>query len=260
MIEVVGVIFGKCGKVYYFLPNNLMLTVGTDVIVETEHGLQFGKIALGNRKIEADKFKSPLNNVVREATSADCLKHKKNIDDGKAALIKCKRLVNKHNLRMNVIDASFTFKRDQLLFRFSASERVDFRKLVRDLAAIYKTRIELRQIGVRDEASEVGGIGPCGRPICCANFLTTFDMVSINLAKNQNIALNPNKINGLCGRLLCCLTYEDEQYKKYRRGLPEIGDVVKVKEGRGKVVAVNILKSEYKVDVPKKGIIVVNKN
>ncbi|MDD2489844.1 MAG: regulatory iron-sulfur-containing complex subunit RicT, partial [Bacilli bacterium] len=197
----------------------------------------------------------PLKRVLRKTMKQDYLDYKKNVADAKEALITCKKLIKKHGLDMNLIDANFTLDRQQLLFRFSADERIDFRKLVKDLAAIYRTRIELRQIGVRDKAGEVGGLGPCGRPLCCSQFLYNFDIVSINMAKNQNIALNPSKINGLCGRLLCCLTYENEEYIKSKKGLPNVGDKIKLKEGKGEVIAVDILKREYKVDISNYGVV-----
>ena len=214
MIEVVGVSFKKNGKIYYFLPNNLKLSKGKNVIVKTERGLQFGTIMLENTEINFDKIRNSLSEVIRIASKKDYIQNQKNIEDSKNALRKCKKLVKEYNLNMMIMDANYTFDRGQLLFTFLSDVRIDFRKIAKELASIYKTRIELRQIGVRDKAKEIGGYGSCGRPLCCSKFLCDFDSVSINMAKNQNIALNPTKINGACGRLLCCLKYEDEYYKE----------------------------------------------
>ena len=260
MIEVVGVSFNHNSKVYYFLPNDFKLEKGTDVIVDTERGLQFGTIVVENKNIQEDKIKSSLSEVVRIATTKDKEQNKKNEIDSKNALKKCKNLVDKYNLNMAILDASYTFDRNQLLFTFLSDSRVDFRKLAKELASIYKTRIELRQIGVRDKAKEVGGYGSCGRPLCCSKFLCDFDSVSINMAKNQNIALNPTKINGCCGRLLCCLKYEDKCYKEYSKNLPKIGKKVETEFGTGKVISTDILKQKYKVDVKDHGIVEVDLN
>ena len=260
MIDVVGIILKKNGKVYYFSPNNIELNKNTPVIVKTERGLQYGEVEIENTKIQENKLKSPLSDVVRIATKKDIQKNLKNIEESKQALKKCKELVQKYKLNMAILDASYTFDKSQLLFTFLSDNRVDFRKLAKDLASIYKTRIELRQVGVRDKAKEVGGYGSCGRPLCCSKFLCDFDSVSINMAKNQNIALNPNKINGCCGRLLCCLKYEDECYKEYSKSLPKIGKVVTTTEGEGKVISVDILKQKYRVNVKDKGIVEVDIN
>ena len=255
MIEVVGVTFKKNGKVYYFSPSNLKIKQGINVIVKTERGLQLGMVVLSNTLIESDKITASLSNVIRIATSKDYSNHLKNIDDAKKALKKCKELVEKYDLNMIILDANYTFDRSQLLFTFIADNRIDFRKLAKDLANIYKTRIELRQVGVRDKAKEVGGCGSCGRPLCCSKFLNDFDSVSINMAKNQNIALNPTKINGVCGRLLCCLKYEDECYKECSKKLPKIGEKVSTEHGEGKVISTNILKQTYRVNVTDYGVV-----
>lgn len=255
MIEVVGITFKDKGKVYYFSPGKYKLKKGTTVIVKTERGLQFGKVEISCTEISEQKLKSPLSNVVKIASKQDYQQHKRNLTDAKEALKECKKLVEKYKLNMSIIDSSYTFDRSQLLFTFIADSRVDFRKLAKDLANIYKTRIELRQVGVRDKAKEVGGCGQCGRPLCCSKFLCDFDSVSINMAKNQNISLNPNKINGVCGRLLCCLKYEDECYKECRKSIPCIGKKVKTDQGEGKVISVDILKQKYRVDVPEYGIV-----
>jgi len=260
MIEVVGVSLKKGGKVYYFSPNGLILKKGTSVIVKTERGLQLGIIESENTEIEEQKLKSALSEVVRISSKKDKESHEKNLLDSKKALKKCKDLVEKYELNMMILDASYTFDRSQLLFTFLADNRVDFRKLAKDLAAIFKTRIELRQVGVRDKAKEIGGYGSCGRPLCCSKFLCDFDSVSINMAKNQNIALNPAKINGACGRLLCCLKYEDECYKEYSKNLPKVGKKIETKFGEGKVISVDILKQKYRVDVKDHGVVEVDLN
>ena len=260
MIEVVGVSFKKNGKIYYFSPNNLQLKKGTSVIVKTERGLQFGTVEIENKEIDSSKLFSSLSEVIRICSKKDKDTHNKNIEQSRIALKKCKDLVKKYNLNMMILDANYTFDKNQLLFTFLADDRVDFRKLAKDLASIYKTRIELRQVGVIDKAKEVGGYGSCGRPLCCSKFLCDFDSVSINMAKNQNIALNPNKINGSCGRLLCCLKYEDECYKEYSKNLPKVGKKVNTEFGEGKVISIDILKQKYRVNVPEHGIVEVDLN
>ena len=260
MIEVVGVSLKKGGKVYYFSPNNLKLESKENVIVKTERGLQFGIVELENTQIDSNKLKTSLSEVVRICSKKDIETNNKNIEESKKALKKCKELVEKYELNMMILDASYTFDRSQLLFNFLADNRIDFRKLAKDLASIYKTRIELRQVGVRDKAKEIGGYGSCGRPLCCSRFLCDFDSVSINMAKNQNIALNPNKINGICGRLLCCLKYEDECYKQYSKNLPKVGKKIETEYGEGKVISVDILKQKYRVDVKNHGIVEVDLN
>lgn len=260
MIEIIGVTLKKNGKIYYFLPNNLKLRKGMNVIVKTERGLQFATIELENTMIDSKKITSPLNEVIRVCSKKDCTKHIDNLNKAKEALNKCKELIDKYELNMMILEANYTFDRSQLLFTFLADNRVDFRKLAKELANVYKTRIELRQLGVRDKAKEVGGYGSCGRPLCCSKFLCDFDSVSINMAKNQNIALNPNKINGCCGRLLCCLKYEDKCYQEYSKKLPKIGKIIETNEGTGKVISVDVLKQKYKVNVKEKGIIEVDLN
>ncbi len=260
MIEVVGVSFKKNGKVYYFSPNGIKVEKDDNVIVKTERGLQFGTVEVDNKEISSEQLTSALSNIVRIASKKDIEQNEKNISSSKEALSKCKELIEKYKLEMMVLDASYTFDRNQLLFTFIADSRVDFRKLAKDLANIYKTRIELRQVGVRDKAKEIGGYGSCGRPLCCSKFLCDFDSVSINMAKNQNIALNPNKINGCCGRLLCCLKYEDECYKELNKNLPKVGKKVKTDKGEGKVISVDVLKQKYRVSVPDNGIVEVDLN
>lgn len=260
MLDIVGVSFDENGRIYYFSPAGLDLEKGMKVIVETERGMQFGEITLENDKVKKENLNLPLKSVIRIATKEDCDNQKRNEKDNIKALEECRRLVAKHNLNMNLIDASFTFDRKQLLFHFTADARVDFRELARELAAIYRTRIELRQIGIRDKARSIGGIGPCGRMLCCTSFLYDFDSVSISMAKNQNIALNPNKINGSCGRLLCCLTYENDTYLEIKKEMPDIGQTLKVKEGKGRVVSIDVLAGTCKVDIPEVGIVSVSEN
>lgn len=255
MIQVVGISLKEKGKIYYFSPNNFSLKKGVTVIVETEKGIQFGKVEQEIIEISEKKVKIPLKKVVRIATKRDYQEHCKNLKDANKALIECRKQVQKLNLPMQIIDANYTFTRDQLIFRFLADNRIDFRELARVLASIYKTRIELRQVGVRDKAREIGGLAPCGRALCCSKYSYDFDSVSINMAKNQGIALNPSKINGVCGRLLCCLKYEDETYKTYRKNLPEVGQKINTEKGEGTVVGLDILNQSYRVDIPKIGII-----
>ena len=258
MANVIKVIFKEKGKAYYFDTNGLELKENLTVIVETERGLQFGKTVSNITELNDKKIVATLKPVIRVASKKDYDNNKKNIKDAEEALIKCREIVKKQGLDMQIIDASYTFDKDQLMFRFLADNRVDFRNLAKELASIYKTRIELRQIGVRDKAQEIGGIGPCGRCFCCHKFLKDFDSVSINMAKTQNLALNPNKINGVCGRLLCCLKYENDNYKECKKCLPKIGTKVETNEGEGIVVDVNILEKKYTVDIPNKGKIIVS--
>ncbi len=260
MHEVVGVTFKEKGRMFYFLTDNKRLKKNLTVIVETERGLSFGKIVTDIFTISDEQIKSPLKKVVRIASKDDYFQHKKNVNDAKKALIKARDLANKYELDMRLIEATYTFNRDQLVFKFVADNRVDFRNLAKELANIYKTRIELRQVGVRDKAREIGGIGQCGRCLCCTKFLNDFESVSINMAKNQNIALNPSKINGICGRLMCCLKYEDECYSECRKFLPKIGSKVQTEVGEGKVVDLDILNGTYVVDIPQKGPIRMEKS
>jgi len=253
-MRIVGVTLTDKGKVYYFDDNNLKLKRNLTVIVETEKGLQFGKVVSfvdSGKKISELDYKK----VIRIATKKDYLQHLNNLKDAEHAIERCRGLVKKNDLNMSIIDASYNFDRSQLMFRFVADDRVDFRQLAKDLGSAFKTRIELRQIGIRDKARDVGGIGPCGRMLCCSKFLKEFDSVSINMAKNQLLALNPSKINGVCGRLLCCLKYEDDNYLEYRRGFPEVGDVVKTPSGQGKVTSIDLFKRKYKVYVENVGLV-----
>lgn len=259
MKEVVGITLTDGGRLYYFDPNGYKLKKNVTVIVETEQGEQFGKVIKENIKINLKDLTKELKKVKRISNKEDYKKHTKNIKDANDALTKCQKIVEKKNLKMKIIDASYTFDRDKLIFRFLADNRVDFRELAKELAAIYKVRIELRQIGVRDKAKEVGGCGLCGQKLCCARFLKDLDTVSINMAKNQNLSLNPSKINGVCGRLLCCLKYEDENYKECRECMLKIGDKIKTEFGEGKIIGIELLKGKYKVDIPDYGIVTIDK-
>ena len=231
-----------------FSTNKITLNVKDKVIVETEKGLQFGVVEIGPKEMPEEKLVLPLKNIVRIANADDLNQEKYNEEKNEKALKDARKIAEKLNLDMNIIAADFTFDRKQLIFNFLADERVDFRELAKKLAAIYKTRIELRQIGVRDKAKEVGGIGPCGRFLCCSTFLNDFNSVSINMAKNQYIALNPTKINGICGRLLCCLNYEDEQYREMKKNYPPIGTIIKLDNDSGKVVSHNLFKGTYTIE------------
>lgn len=246
MIKVVGIKFFTSDRIYYFSPGNNNVHINDYVIVETEKGVQFGKSVTEIEELEKEKVFLPLKDVLRIATKEDIKQNEKNLNDSQKALEYAKKLVTKEKLDMKLFEAFYTFDRKKLLFRFIADERVDFRELAKLLASKYKTRIELRQIGVRDKAKEIGGLGPCGRPLCCSEFLSNFDSVSINMAKNQGIALNPTKINGLCGRLLCCLGYEDDTYSEYKKDMPKMGEFVTYNGKKGRVTELSILKRSYK--------------
>jgi len=252
MNRVVGISFAEGGKVYFFNNNGIDVNNGDFVIVETERGLQFGKVVIFN--IKNKDANEDRKNIIRLANKKDLEQNERNIRDSLQALDKARKIAEKLKLNMNIMEASFTFDRNQLLFHFLSDSRVDFREMAKELASIYKTRIELRQIGVRDKAKEISGIGQCGRELCCSCFLNNFsDSVSINMAKNQNLSLNPNKINGQCGRLLCCLNYEDDIYTENRIDLPEIGDEVNTDKGKGKVVSLDILKKSYVINTEEDG-------
>lgn len=255
MLRVVGISFANKKQIYYFNPGNLDLRRNVTVIVETERGMQFGKVELPPFEIPEEQLKSPLKDIIRISTKKDYIHHKQNLKDASEALVFCKELVEKYKLKMQIMDADFTFDRSQLLFRFVADNRIDFRELAKELANKCRTRIELRQVGVRDKAKEIGGCGLCGRQLCCSRFNSDFTSVSINMAKNQNISLNPSKINGVCGRLLCCLRYEDDVYKECRKHLPSVGNIVEAEKGRGKVVSLDIIQGKYTVNVPDVGLI-----
>uniref|UniRef100_A0A7C5ZDL7 Stage 0 sporulation protein n=1 Tax=Caldicellulosiruptor owensensis TaxID=55205 RepID=A0A7C5ZDL7_9FIRM len=247
MAEVVGVRFKKAGKIYWFDPNNIDLKAGDDVIVETVRGIEMGKVMIEKREVPDEEIVQPLKKVVRKATEEDYQKAQENMEKAAKALEICKEKVQKHGLPMKLLHAEYTFDNNKLLFYFTAEGRVDFRELVKDLAAVFRTRIELRQIGVRDDTKFRGGLGPCGREICCSVHLCEFVPISIKMAKQQGLVLNPAKISGLCGRLMCCLTYEQKFYEEAMLKLPGIGAIVKTADGVGEVVEVNILKEKIKV-------------
>jgi len=258
MQKIVGVSFNKKGRVYNFNANNHDLNIGDTVIVETEKGYQYGFVMTNIKEIDENEFSIPLKNVIRISSKKDDQNYSKNNQDAGKALNKAREIVDELKLDMHIMDANYTFDRKQLLFNFTADDRIDFRELAKRLAAIYKTRIELRQIGVRDKAREVGGLGPCGRMLCCNSFLVDINSVTINMAKNQMLALNPTKINGACGRLLCCLSYEDIVYSALRDKLPEIGDKYSSKDIKGKVVNLDILSQKIYVEDEKGNTVVVD--
>ena len=243
MDKVYGVIFKDGSKNYYF-KGNLDYQKGDYVVVDTEKGLQYAKIS---QIYEDKKVDDNLKEIVRLATDEDTSKYLKNLKDADIALQKCNKFIEELGLKMKIVNAQFTLERTQLLFNFTADDRVDFRELAKKLAGIYHTRIELRQIGARDKAKEVGGVGVCGEQLCCVRFLRQMETISINMAKNQNLALNPNKINGVCGRLLCCLAYEDGNYLESSKGMPKIGDTIKTDHGEGQVVGLNVLDRKCQV-------------
>lgn len=247
MVAVVGVRFKKAGKIYYFDPGNLDIKKGDFVIVETARGLEFGEAVIGIRDVEEDTIVSPLKKVLRTANDEDKEKNKENKERQQEAFDICLKKITEHSLPMKLIDVEYTFDNSKIIFYFVADGRIDFRELVKDLASIFRTRIELRQIGVRDESKMVGGLGPCGRSLCCSSFLGDFEPVSIKMAKEQNLSLNPTKISGVCGRLMCCLNYEEETYENIRKKTPTVGSVVMTEDGRGLVVENNILLETVKV-------------
>lgn len=250
MEKVIGVRFRDAGKIYFFAPGNLDIKTGNHVIVETARGVEFGYVVLGIKEVEESKIIQPLKPVIRVATAEDQAKAKANLDKEKEAFKICLEKIKKHELEMKLIEAEYTFDNNKVLFYFTADGRIDFRELVKDLAAVFKTRIELRQIGVRDETKIVGGIGICGRSLCCHTHLSEFIPVSIKMAKEQNLSLNPTKISGVCGRLMCCLKHEEETYEELNSRLPNIGDYVTTSDGlKGEVQSVNVLRQKVKAIV-----------
>jgi cell fate regulator YaaT (PSP1 superfamily) len=249
MIAVVGVRFKKAGKIYYFDPDNLDIKKGFYVIVETARGLEFGEVVIGIREVEETEIVAPLKKVLRIALEEDKVKNLENKTKEKDAFELCTKKIEEHSLPMKLIDVEFTFDNNKIIFYFVADGRIDFRELVKDLAAVFRTRIELRQIGVRDESKMIGGLGPCGRPLCCSSFLGDFEPVSIKMAKEQNLSLNPAKISGVCGRLMCCLNYEQSTYEDIRRKLPTVGSIVKTPDGEGEVVENSVLGESVKVKI-----------
>lgn len=250
MIKVIGVRFRPAGKIYFFAPGKYQVSPGDKVIVETARGVEFGSVVTGPKDVEEEKITQPLKSVIRVATPDDIRKEEKNREKEKEAFSICLEKIRKHGLEMKLIDAEYTFDNNKVLFYFTADGRIDFRELVKDLAAVFKTRIELRQIGVRDETKILGGVGICGRPLCCHSYLSEFIPVSIKMAKEQNLSLNPTKISGVCGRLMCCLKYEEETYEDLNSHLPSVGDYVTTDDGlKGEVHSVSVLRQQVKVVV-----------
>lgn len=255
MIDIIGINIELFNTVYYFSPNKINLKKGDYVIVDTEQGIQFGKCVSSISKEKEENVVLPLKNVIRKATLDDIDINKKNSIASLKALKEAKKIAQTLNLNMSFVSSSYSFDRKQLFFLYLSEERIDFRELAKKLAQKYKTRIELRQIGIRDKAKLIGGVGPCGLLLCCNSFLTDFNSVSINMAKNQFLALNPTKINGVCGRLFCCLNYENEAYTALKKDMPKIGTTVNTNEGTGKVISTDIFKQKYKVEINKNNII-----
>ena len=253
MITIIGVRFRNVGKVYYFSPRELDICVGDHVIVETARGVEYGFVVLGPKEVDDSKVIQPLKEVIRIATPKDDAREESNRKKEKEAFEICQKKIRAHNLEMKLIDAEYTFDNNKMLFYFTADGRIDFRELVKDLAAVFKTRIELRQIGVRDETKMVGGIGICGRELCCNKHLSEFVPVSIKMAKEQNLSLNPTKISGVCGRLMCCLKHEQDTYEYLNEKLPNVGDFVRTIDGnKGEVMSVNVLRQKVKIVVTDK--------
>ena len=251
-VEIIGIRFKDVGKVYYFSPNKVQFKAGEKAIVETARGIECGEIVLSNRMVSESSIVSPLKNIIRKATPADEKQMEENIKKEKEIMQVFSDKIAQHKLDMKPIDIDCTFDGSKILFYFTSDGRVDFRELVKDLAAIYRTRIELRQIGVRDEAKMLGGLGICGRPFCCSSFLGEFQPVSIKMAKEQSLSLNPTKISGTCGRLMCCLKYEQNCYDDFLRTTPKVGAYVETEEGRGHVEEVNLLTGILKIKLDKK--------
>ncbi|EIT84205.1 PSP1 domain-containing protein [Fictibacillus macauensis ZFHKF-1] len=250
MYEVVGVRFKKAGKIYYFDPGDLEIDKDTFVIVETARGIEYGKVVIAKKQVGENDVVLPLKKVVRTANEKDTLAVEENKKAAIQAFDLCTEKITQHELDMKLVDVEYTFDRNKVIFYFTADGRIDFRELVKDLASIFRTRIELRQIGVRDEAKMLGGIGPCGRMLCCSTFLGDFEPVSIKMAKDQNLSLNPAKISGLCGRLMCCLKYENDYYEEVKKELPDVGEHITTPDGRGRVIGLNMLEKLVQVELP----------
>ncbi|MCK5811990.1 MAG: stage 0 sporulation family protein [Clostridiales bacterium] len=258
MIKVAGIRFKQVGKVYYFSPGNLDLPKGESVIVETSKGIEFGSVVLEPKEVEDKLVVLPLKEIIRIATDKDKDIIKKNEIKEKDAYAICYEKIKKHKIAMKLVSVNYAFEGNKILFHFTAEGRVDFRELVKDLAGVFRTRIELRQIGIRDEAKILGGVGICGRTLCCNSFLDEFQPVSIKMAKDQNLSLNPTKISGICSRLMCCLRYEHEAYQDLIKNSPGIGSLVTTVDGKGEVVSVSLLKGNVRVKVQKGDNIEVN--
>ena len=253
MKNIIGVRFKKPGKIYFFDPGDLQVDLKDYVIVETSQGEEMGEVAICNRKLPDEKLVAPLKPIIRIATEEDKKHNEENKKKEKEAFEICQQKIKKHKLDMNLLDVEYKFDNSKILFFFTADGRIDFRELVKDLAAVFKTRIELRQIGVRDEVKNLGGNGMCGRELCCCSFLGNFETVSIKMAKEQSASLNPSKISGNCGRLMCCLKYEQEVYEEKNKRLPKVGAVVKTEDGKGTVCSVETLREMVKVQFEREG-------
>ncbi|MBR3020478.1 MAG: stage 0 sporulation family protein [Clostridia bacterium] len=251
MASVIGVRFKNAGKLYYFDPGVYWPTAGDAVLVETVRGIEYGEVVTGVKEVSDDLITPPLKKVIRIATAEDAQHDAENRAREKEAMAICQKKVQEHKLQMKLVGCEYTFDNSKILFYFTSDKRVDFRALVKDLATAFHTRIELRQIGVRDEAKMMGGLGMCGRPVCCAQFLGDFQPVSIKMAKEQNLSLNPTKISGICGRLMCCLKYEEDHYEATRKRMPKVGKEVITPDGTGTVIDLNILKETVRVRIPK---------
>ncbi len=247
MAEVIGVRFKEVGKIYYFDPKNITLKTGDMVIVETARGIECGKVAMANKQVADEAIVHPLKPLIRKATDNDLFHVAENKKREKEAFRTCEKKIAEHKLNMNLVDVEYTFDNNKILFYFTADGRVDFRALVKDLAGVFRTRIELRQIGVRDEAKMLGGLGVCGRPFCCHSFMGDFQPVSIKMAKEQGLSLSPAKISGTCGRLMCCLKYEQEAYTDLLKRTPKVGAIVRTPDGKGLVVENNLISGTLKV-------------
>ncbi|WP_239256374.1 PSP1 domain-containing protein [Listeria ilorinensis] len=257
MLKIVGVRFKDAGKIYYFSPGDLAIKQGQGVIVENAQGLEFGQAVIEPRLVDEEDVVLPLKNVIRIATAADYASVQENAASCQKAFLTCDEKIREHKIDMNLVDVDYTFDRNKIIFYFTAEGRVDFRELVKDLASIFRTRIELRQIGVRDEAKLLGGIGPCGRMLCCSTFLGDFEPVSIKMAKDQNLSLNPTKISGLCGRLMCCLKYENDQYEEAKKEMPDVGTTITTPEGiTARVTGINLLQRLLQVRLPEEELVV----
>lgn len=246
MVKIVGIKFKDAGKLYYFSPGGHKVDLGDNVIVETARGLEFGKVALAETEVKESEIVAPLKSIIRIANEKDKKKHKENLAKKEEAMRLCQEKVDAHGLEMKLIDVEYTFDNSKVVFYFTADGRVDFRELVKDLASVFRMRIELRQIGVRDEAKMLGGVGNCGRGLCCNTWLSDFEPVSIKMAKVQNLSLNPSKISGICGRLMCCLKFENEVYTHLKKGMPTVGEKIKTPDGIAVVTDVNILENIIK--------------
>lgn len=256
MTEVIGVRFKQVGKIYYFSPNGVQMPVGEKVIVETARGIECGEVAISNRQIKDEGIVKPLKTVIRVANKDDLRRIEENKVKEKKAFKLCLEKIEKHKLQMKLVDVEYTFDNNKILFYFTADGRVDFRELVKDLAGAFHIRIELRQVGIRDETKLLGGIAPCGRVCCCAGAMPDFRKVSIKMAKVQGLSLNPGKISGLCGRLMCCLSYENDYYSEIYKKMPKMGAEVGTPDGKGTVVGENMLKQTVRVKIEKDGSLV----